>query len=364
MTHKRLALEDFGYSPFFNDAWQKLRLDTAQVARVTSEHRGAYTVVNERGEYLAQVTGKRMHKASTREDFPAVGDWVAIIESAPGRATISTILPRKTIIKRVHGDRTKKSDATEVQIIGANIDVAFIVESMDRDYSVNRLERYFVLARDGGVVPAIILNKTDLISKDELASRLSDLLSRFPDVDIITTNITDERSLNALQKYVERGKTYCFLGSSGVGKSSLIKWLVGGTAIQTGSISLASGRGTHVTTRREMYFLPDGGIVIDNPGMREVDTTDAAIGLEESFDEIIELTRTCKYSDCAHRSEPGCALIAAVASGDLAQSRYENYLRMQKEADFTEMSAVEKRRKDKRFGKFVKQAKKDLKKYK
>lgn len=355
--------EKFGYDSFFEGGRQESRLGGFSVARIVAEHKGAYNIINEKGEFLAKITGKQMFKASSRENYPAVGDWVAVTELDAEKAVIHGILPRKTIIKRKFGDRNKTGNKTEVQIIGANIDVAFVVESIDRDYNLNRFERYFVLARDGGVQPAIILNKIDLISKEELDSKRTEIKSRFEDVDVILTSIISEECLEELSKYILPGKTYCFLGSSGVGKSSLINKLIGENLIKTGEISSYSDRGKHVTTGRQMYFLENGGIVIDNPGMREVGMTDASAGIDSLFDEITALAKDCKYDDCTHIHEPGCAVLAALKSGELEQGKYDNYINLKKEVEYYEMSSFEKREKDKKFGKFLKQVKKDLKRY-
>lgn len=332
-------------------------------ARVITEYKGAYKVKNEDGEFLAKVTGKRIFDALSREDYPAVGDWVIIDELPEQQAIIKEILPRKTIIKRTHKDRSRGSGKSEMQIIATNIDVAFIVESVGRDFNLNRFERYFTIAKEGGVKPAIILNKIDLISKEELDLKLNQVKERFNDIDfILTSNITDE-GLSELKMYMENGKTYCFLGSSGVGKSSLINKLLGGDVIKTGDISISTGKGKHTTTNREMYFLENGAIVVDNPGMREVGMTEVNIGIDNLFDEIADLAKGCKYNDCTHTHEKGCAVLEAVGSGKLDEERYLNYINLKKESEFYEMSEIEKRQKEKDFGKFIKGAKKDFKKY-
>ncbi|MFA5871576.1 MAG: ribosome small subunit-dependent GTPase A [Parcubacteria group bacterium] len=357
---KGLSIEDLGWNAFFETSRAKLGLDTFQIARVIAEMRGAYKVKNAAGEYLAKITGKQMFSATSREDYPAVGDWVTILEADGQQAVIRSILPRKTIIKRRRGDKNKAGEKDEAQIIATNIDVAFIIESVDRDYNLNRVERYFALASDGGIKPSLILNKIDLISREELDSKLVQMKDRFKNIDVIPTSTLTDKGLDELKKYIAKGETYCFLGSSGVGKSSLINKLTGGSEIKTGDIGSRSGRGKHITTAREMYFLAQGGIVIDNPGVREVGMTDANAGINDTFDEITAIGRDCKYVDCAHVHEPGCAVLAALRSGKLDEDKYSNYIGLKKEAEYFEMTGLKKKEKDRQFGKFIKKAKKGL----
>lgn len=358
--NKKIKLEDLGYDDFFESSRKKLGWGDFSVARVMAEHKGAYEVINQNGEFLAKITGKQIFNALSREDYPAVGDWAAISELDTERAVIRGVLPRKTIIKRKFGDKNKMGDKTEVQVIGANIDVAYVVESIGRDYNLNRFERYFSIARDGGVVSAIILNKTDLISQEELSLKLEQLKQRFNDINIVATSTVNDEGLTELRKNILPGKTYCFLGSSGVGKSSLINKLLGENIIKTDDISFRANRGKHITTGREMYFLKDGGLVIDNPGMREVGMADASAGIDSLFDEITVLAEGCKYADCTHIHEPDCAVLAALKSGRLDEGKYNNYTNLKKEAEYYELSALEKREKDRDFGKFIKKAKKDI----
>jgi ribosome biogenesis GTPase len=356
------SLPDLGYNAYFEAARKDLNLESFVVARVIVEYRGAYKVRNENGEYLAKVTGKQMFEAESREDYPAVGDWVAISDLDGENAAVRGILPRKTMIKRISGDKDRAGLKNETQIIATNIDVAFIVESLDRDFNHNRFERYFAIAREGGVEPAIILNKIDLIPSDALNAILTEIKERFGNITIITTSTVNKDGLLELKRQIEKGKTYCFLGSSGVGKSSLINKLLGENVIKTESIGNRTGRGKHTTTNREMYFLDNGAIVIDNPGMREVGIADAVSGVNDLFSEIETLAKECKFADCAHVSEPGCKVLAELKSGKLDAEKYESYMRLKKEAEYHELSELEKLEKDKQFGKFVKSAKKDLKK--
>ncbi len=360
-----MTLEDLGYDDFFESKRAERGSEGVRVARVIAQTRGGYRVKDADGEYVAKVTGKRMHIASSREDYPAVGDWVELSDVAGGQAVIQQILPRKTVIRRKSvgkgGGYEGKSD---VQIIATNVDVAFVVEAVDRDYNLNRIERYCAIARDGGVRSAVILNKTDLIPEEERASKIAEIRGRFGDIDVMTTSVATGEGVSTVRDALEKGKTYGFLGSSGVGKSSLINRLLETDGIRTGAIGSHSERGKHVTTAREMYFLANGGIVIDNPGMREVGLPDAEAGIEESFDEIASLAGNCRFADCTHEHEPGCAVLAALGSGEMNRERYENYHRLRKEAEFFGSSALERRDKDRCFGKFMKTAKKDLKKRK
>lgn len=350
--------EDIGYDEYFESERKKLNSTVFPVARVITQNKGSYRVKNLNGEYMAKVTGKKIFKTSKREEYPAVGDWVTIDLQDSEWAVINDILPRKTIIKR------KNNFKNDIQIIATNIDMALIVESIGRDFNLNRIERYLALANEDGIKSAIILNKIDLEEEKDINLKLNLLKNRFNGIAIILSSVKTNKGIEKLASYISPGLTYCFLGSSGVGKSSLINKLLGTSAIETGSIGLQNNRGKHVTTSREMYFLKNGGIVIDNPGMREVGITDDSSGVDDTFVEINILAKQCKYSDCSHTSEPGCHVLSVLKSGELDKEKYNNYLNLKKVADFFEMSVIEKNEKDYKFGKFIKKAKKEVKKYK
>lgn len=351
-------LKRLGYNQFFDNHRSKLGASIDQVARITAEHRGAYEIICNAGEYRATVTGRQMLLASTRDDYPAVGDWVIINQSEDEYKLIIDILPRKTTLHK------KYAGKDENQLIAANVDIAFIVESFDRDYSLNRFERYLVLAREGGIVPVIIINKVDLLSLDNKIDKIVEAIrDRFKKVDVLTTSTVAVSGIHQLISYMEEGTTYCFLGSSGVGKSSLINKLLKQDRIATKTIGEKTGRGRHTTTAREMYFTSRGRVIIDNPGSREVGVADSITGIGKVFTDIEDIASTCKFKDCKHVNEPGCAVQDAINTGIINPSKYENYQKLLKETEHYDMSTHSKRQKDKKFGRYIKNAKIELEKF-
>jgi ribosome biogenesis GTPase / thiamine phosphate phosphatase len=353
-----LSLQKLGYDRFYENARLELGAEFEQVARVTAEHKGIYEIMNDVGTYQASVTGKRMLTALSRDDYPAVGDWVIIKNYPDDTNVIVDILPRKTTLHKKYGGKD------ESQLILANVDIAFIVESADRDYNLNRFERYLVLAKEGGVKPVIIINKSDLIKTEDLQAITAEINERFGDIDILCTSAVNDADLSILSKFINKGTTCCFLGSSGVGKSSLISKLVNEDNIMTTEISEKTGRGKHTTTSRQMYFTKNGGIIIDNPGSREVGVVNSERGISEVFVDIESIASGCKYNNCSHIKEPECAIIRALESGAIRADQYDNYLKLKKETEHFNLNAYGKRQKDKKFGKFINNAKKDIKKYK
>ncbi len=349
MDDNRIKLEDIGYSDFFKIKKESNSNDSLMPARIIAEHKGGYILRNEASEFSAKITGKMRFDSSSREDYPSVGDWVLINVTNEEQAVIREILPRQTILKR---KLVGKSDA---QIIASNIDIAFIVQSPDRDYSLNRFERYISLVKSGGIKPVIILNKTDLIDEAELERIINELKERFKDTDIYTVSAVSGKGILDLRKDIKKRLTYCFIGSSGVGKSSIINVLLGEDLIKTGEISAYADRGKHVTTHRQLFVLKEGGILIDSPGMREIGLVDSSAGVKNIFLEIYKLMENCKFSNCTHVHEPGCAVLAAIKSGDLSEEKYQNYLKLVKEDEYNTMSKFKKKEKDYKFGKHIKQ---------
>ena len=354
-----MKLEDFGY----NDNLEKLRVENNlanfEIGRVIAEHKERYIVKTEQGEFEAEITGNLRFTSRSREDFPAVGDWVALSIFDSDFSIIHGILPRYSVISR-----QAVGKFGEIQIIGTNIDYAFLVQAVDRDFNINRLERYLTICYSSKVKPIIVLTKTDLIDEQKIKEITESIKQRITDTVVLAISNETQYGYDALKSNLEKGKTYCMLGSSGVGKSTLLNKLSGRTLMKTDSISQSTNKGRHITSHRELIVLESGGILIDNPGMREVGIVDSSGGLETTFEKIIDLSLYCKFKDCTHTNEKGCAVIKAVENGEMDQKSYENFLKMEREKEHFESTLEERRKKDKDFGKMLKNYKKDLKRNK
>jgi ribosome biogenesis GTPase len=343
----------------YNENLEKYRIqkqwDVFEVGRVTLEHRDRYVVKSEAGEFDAELIGNLRFTAESRYDLPAVGDWAAFSEYDEGKALIHAIYPRNSII-----ERKAVGKSGEVQIIATNIDYGLIVQAVDRDFNLNRLERYLTICYASKVEPVIVLSKTDLISRIELDSIVDQVNQRIKDVLIVTVSSLTE-GYGHLETIIMEGKTYCLLGSSGVGKSTILNALSGEEKMKTGEISTSVNKGRHITSHRELVVLNKGGILIDNPGMREVGIADTSSGLELTFDTILEYAENCKYKDCTHMQEDGCAILEAVENGEIDEDAYANYRKMEKEKNHFESDALERKKKDKDLGKVIKNFKKQRK---
>jgi ribosome biogenesis GTPase len=347
-----MKLEHFGYNAKIEKSRTQYNLIDFEVGRIISEHKERYIVKTEKGELDAEITGNLRYTANTREDFPAVGDWVAISEYDDNKVLIHSIFPRKTII-----ERQAIGKQGEKQIIATNIDFALIVQAVDRDFNINRIERYLTICNTSNVKPIIILNKIDLINNIVLTDLMSKVQERVKQVPVIAISNESQKGIERVKKYIVKGKTYCLLGSSGVGKSSLLNNLLGKQLMKTNTISTSTNKGRHVTSHRELIVLENGGIIIDNPGIREVGIADSIGGLEKTFEKIVQLSKNCKFKDCTHTIEIGCAVTSAVESEKVDKLFYENYLKMNREKEHFESTVAEKRKKDKNFGKMIKQFK-------
>lgn len=349
-----MTLHDLGYDANLEKIRKAQGLDSFSTGRVIQEHRERYVVKTSDREYEAEIIGNLRYSADSRADFPAVGDWVAISEYDENKVLIHAVFPRKTTIERQETGRYG-----EKQIIASNVDCAFIVLAVDHDFNVNRIERYLAICFAAGIKPIIVLNKIDLVSESRLNELYESVASRIKNVQIIALSNQNKTGIEDLRKLIQKGKTYCLLGSSGVGKSTLLNNLSGKQLMKTNTISASTGKGRHVTTHRELVVLESGGIIIDNPGMREVGMTESETGLEKAFEQIYRLSETCRFNDCTHTTETGCAVLAAIKKGEIDESVYENFQKLEREKNYFQMSLAEKRKKDKDFGKMVKNFKKN-----
>lgn len=356
-------LQSWGFDPWFAAQAAEMAMDGCGFARVCAVDRGAYRIWGEGGEVPAELAGRLAYHTDNPADLPCVGDWVTAQWHSDGTAAIiHRVFPRRTVLRR-----KAAGDGCAVQMIAANIDTAFIVQSCHYDFNPGRLERYLVMLADGGVEPVVVLTKTDLVTPDDLANLLAVVAAVTPAWVIALSSVTGA-GLDVLRQALAPGRTYCLLGSSGVGKTTLLNQLTSGQAgaragdghaHATRAVS-ATGEGTHTTTRRQLTMLDGGSLVVDTPGMREVGTVAATDGVDAGFADIALLAGACRYADCRHEREAGCAVRAAVDRGELSATHYRNYLKLRKEAEFSELSQLDRRRKDKAFGKMVKSVKKHM----
>ncbi|MEP1096317.1 MAG: ribosome small subunit-dependent GTPase A [Cyclobacteriaceae bacterium] len=343
-----MNLEELGYTSELEEFRINNDLSSFEVGRVIAEHRDRFDVISESGVLDCEVTGNLRFTSESREDLPAVGDWVSYMEY-DDKGLIHSVLPRKSIIKRKVAGRS-----SDVQVIATNIDYALIVQAVDRDFNLNRLERYLVICNTSNLIPIVILNKVDLVESEQREEMLSEVKKRIGEVSIVEVSNQLADGFDQLRPLIKKGQTYCLLGSSGVGKSTITNELANSGVMQTGEISESVGKGSHTTTHREIILLPSGALIIDNPGMREVGISDAEGGLETTFASISDLAQNCRYSDCTHTNESDCAVLNALDSEELDPDTYNSFLKLQKEREHFEATTVEKRRKDKSLGKLIK----------
>ncbi len=355
-----MELTNLGYDQWFQKKREEINRPDLSVARITRVDRDRYLVRNEKDEIQAEPTGKLLYAVDSSQDLPCVGDWALVQYYNDGTlAIIHDILPRKSFLRRKAPGKT-----SDYQIIASNIDTAFIVQSCDHNFNVPRLERYLVMANDGGIEPAVLLSKTDLVTPQDLEKKISEIREARIDAQVIAfSNQTDDGILKVRQA-LQHGKTYCLLGSSGVGKTTLLNHLLGREEFETNPVREKDSRGRHTTSRRQLTVLDNGALLIDTPGMRELGMMGVESGIADSFSDIHRLSEQCRFKDCSHTTEVGCAILRAIEEHELDEERYNNYLKLKKESEFHEMSYVERRKKDKQFGRMVKSAMKELKRRK
>ena len=322
-----MNLSDLGWDPFFAQQFEPFASQGLEPARVALEHKTVYTVCGERGDLSAAVAGRLRFEAASRGSLPAVGDWVAIEPPlGEGQARIQAVLPRKSaFVRKVAGAETQE------QVVVANVDTVFLVSGLDGELNPRRIERYLAVAWESGATPIVLLNKADVC--EDAAASVADLEAFAPGVPALPMSAVSGVGLDALAPYLVAGRTVAFLGSSGVGKSTLINALLGAPRQEVQAVREDDRRGRHTTTRRELILLSGGALVIDTPGMRELQLWDGEDALQDTFGDVEGLAARCRFRDCAHGTEPGCAIREAIESGALDAGRLRSYLKLQRELD-------------------------------
>jgi ribosome biogenesis GTPase len=353
-----MKMTELGWSSFFENNFDKFRNQDFSVLRILRENREKYLACNDTGEFSCEVTGKFRFENDGKSKFPTVGDWVvASVVPNQNKAMIHAVLPRKSIFSRKAAGKI-----TEEQPVAANIDTVFIITGLDGNYNLRRIERYLSLAWESGAVPVVLLNKSDVCPESE--ERKCEVKSMAIGVDVYTLSAFNRKDVEKIKKYIKPGETIAFLGSSGVGKSTIINSLLGTDRLKVNEVSESGSRGRHTTTFRELIVLPGGGMVIDTPGMREIQVWGDEEGLEQVFEDIRELAADCRFKNCSHENEPDCAVMKAVLNGTLDEKRFKNYLKLKKEFAYLsdrqtmKASAIEKAR-WKNISKYAKKIKSD-----
>lgn len=322
-----IDIKKYGFSERFSNAIPKDSSLTP--ARILSQEKGFYRIISDKGEKLAEVSGKFRFQTIVFSDYPAVGDFVLVNWNESGNsAIIESLLPRKSAFVR-----KAAGESQQEQVVAANIDIVFLCMALNNDFNLRRMERYISIAWDSGAMPVVVLTKSDLC--DDLEQKLAEVSSIAFGVDILVTTSTEENGYKELLPFISEGKTIAFIGSSGVGKSTLINRLLGKEQLKTNGLR-NDDKGRHTTTHRELFLLPPGGMVIDTPGMREFGMWDHDTGIERTFTDIEKLASQCKFRNCTHTNEPGCAIQKALETGELQIERWQSYQKLKAENDYIE----------------------------
>ena len=323
------SLPALGWNPFFQEVFTPYHSQGLVPARVMAEHKDRYVLAGEAGTWTGEISGRLQFTVEEPADLPKTGDWVAIFPFDKGQAIIHAVLPRKTRISR----REAGKKAAE-QVIATNVDLLLIVMALDANYNLRRLERYLALAWDGGARPVVLLNKSDLAAAPQV--QLAEVKEVAGEAVVLLLSASLGQGIGQLREYIQAGETAAVVGSSGVGKSTLINQLLGNERQATQAVRETDAKGRHTTTHRELFVLPSGGILIDTPGMRELQLWQAGAGLASAFSEIEALAVGCRFADCSHTHENGCAVVAALDTGELDAARYQAYLKLLREQAYQE----------------------------
>lgn len=352
-----MNLNKLGFDKWFSDRTDPSKSADYEIARITAANKDSFLVRNRNKDVFAELTGKMLFNADSPTDLPTVGDWVyAQFFDNESFAVVHEILPRKSLLKRKTAGKR-----TEYQLIAANIDTAFIIQSFGSDYNLRRLERYLVAVNDGNIQPVVLLSKSDLASEHERKIKVFEIQLLMTKINVFEFSNINYYGINKIKDMLIEGKTFCLIGSSGTGKTTLLNNLTDDHVFETDAVREKDGKGRHTTTRRQLISLKNDAMIIDTPGMRELGNIGISTGINKTFNEINELSDLCLYKNCTHTNEKGCAVLQALKNGKISEERFRNFVKMNKETAFNEMSYIEKRRKDKNFAKLCKSVMKNKK---